>query len=211
MYKFPDEPVDWDPKMKWTDRLYLRAASFTPLVLYPGTKRRGRYEYKNKVLPAGSVLDFSMGKRKGVVKFDGPVTIPALFDMTNRYTAENPWMSITPFELITLRAGTKRAKGHTVVAGLGLGHQLIEVMKRKQVTRVTLVEREMDIVRLILPRLKNYLPDKPLSVTVADAREVVPKLTADVALIDIFPSYGYNQFVPCPNIPTVWCWGGSCT
>lgn len=38
-------------------------------------------------------------------------------------------------------------------------------------------------------------------------RGEVPKLAADVALIDIFHSYGGNDFVACPYITRVWCWG----
>jgi hypothetical protein len=34
-------------------------------------------------------------------------------------------------------------------------------------------------------------------------------MTADVALIDIFPHYGGNEFPRCPSIKRVWCWGAS--
>lgn len=207
---FPVEPIDWDPMMKFDARLYIRASSFQPMLLYPKAKRQGRFRYENQVLPAGKFLRTWLGNRQGVVKFDGPVSIPSLFDLDilARGHNTNPWMSITPSEVFTLRAGTKRAKGHTVMAGLGLGYQLIEVMKRKQVTRVTLVEKERDVVKLVLPRLKKHLPDKPLKVMVGDAKVIVPKLTADAALIDIFESFGWNRFPACPNIPSVWVWGG---
>ncbi len=209
-FGFPDTPVDWDPMMKFGARLYIRASSFQPALLYPKTRRQGRFQYENQVLPAGKPLQTWLGNRKGVVKFDRDITIPSLFDLEilAKGWNRNPWMSITPSEIFTLRAGTKRAKKHTVVAGLGLGYQLVDVMKRKQVTQVTLVEKERDVVKLVLPRLKKYLPDKPLKVMVGDAKILVPKLTADVALIDIFESFGWNRFPPCPNIPSVWIWGG---
>lgn len=204
---FSTEPIDWTPNIKWGPRLFVRAETYQPPLLFKKDKRRGRFTYENKVLPAGKLLHTWSGRRKGVVKFDGDITIPALFDAQLTSWTENPWMSITPSEVFTLRAGTKRARGHTVIAGLGLGYQLVEVMKRKQVTRVTLVEKEPDVVDLIMPKLSKLLPKKPLKIHLGDARQLVPKMKADVALIDIFPGYGYNTFVRCHEIPVVWCWG----
>lgn len=119
---FPESPVDWDPMMKFDARLYLRASSFQPMLLYPKTKRCGRFRYENKVLPAGKVLETWLGNRRGLVKFDGDITIPCLFDEEQRRWQNNPWMSITPSEIFTLRAGTKRAKGLSPsVASIGGG------------------------------------------------------------------------------------------
>lgn len=211
-YHFPDKPVDWNPKMKWEPYLFIRAETYQPPILFKKSKvKRGQFTYENIKLPAGRVLNTFLGRRRGFVKFDGDITIPALFEAKLRSWNDNPWMSMTPSELFTLRVGTKLAKGHTVVAGLGLGHQLTEVMNRKQVTKVTLVESESDVVSLVMPKLSKLLPDKPLKIEVGDARHLIPKMKADVALIDIFPDYGYNTFEKCPEIPVVWCWGGGIT
>lgn len=206
---FPETPVDWDPAMKWDARLYIRASSFKPTLLHSKKTSRGNFWYENQVLPHGKMLATWNGNRKGAVKFDGPVVIPSLFDRRSFRYDPNPWMSITPNEIFTLRAGTKRAKGHTVIAGLGLGYQLLEVMKREQVTRVTLVELEDDVVKLVMPKIRKLLPNKPLEVIVGNAKEIVPKLTADAALIDIFSSAGGNSFPRCAGIPSIWVWGGS--
>ena len=118
-------------------------------------------------------------------------------------------MSLTPMEMVTLRGGIRFAKKHTVVAGLGLGHQLIEVSRKKSVKKITLVESSQELVDWLLPRIKTFMGDAKLKVVVGDAKKLVPKMTADVALIDIFRSYGSNDFVECPKIPRVWCWGSA--
>ena len=43
------------------------------------------------------------------------------------------------------------------VAGLGLGYQLIEISKRPQVTRLTLVEKSRSIVDWLLPVITPHL------------------------------------------------------
>jgi spermidine synthase len=117
-----------------------------------------------------------------------------------------------PPEILTLREGTRLAKGRVVIAGLGLGHQLIEVSKRFQVKEIVLVEQSQELVDFYLPRVRS-LVKKKLTVIVGDAYEVVPTLSADVALIDIFPGYGHNEAATrelarrSPKIKKMWGWG----
>ena len=68
-------------------------------------------------------------------------------------------------EFFTLRGGTRFSRGHTVVAGLGLGHQLREVTHRKQVKRVTLIERSQSLLDFIMPALKPLLGPAPVEIT----------------------------------------------
>jgi len=122
----------------------------------------------------------------------------------------SPWMSFTPMEMLTLRPGVEFARGHTIVAGLGLGWQLEEVAKNPKVTRITLLERDQEIVDFILPRLTIK---KPLDVVIGDAYETITRVQADTALIDIFPSWGniglkmvkFKQVAP--QIKRWWGWG----
>jgi hypothetical protein len=158
------------------------------------------------------------GREVGTVVFDTDVPIPALYQRREPDDAgtgewnETPWMSITPAEIMTLRPGTRLAKGRVVIAGLGLGHQLIEVTKRLQVKRVTVVELDAELVDWILPAIRPHLR-KPVEVIVGDAYAVLPTLRADVALIDIFPGYGdgHRRVAElarrCPGIKTMWGWG----
>ena len=221
------QATPWSPSIAWAPEMNIRADSYNTTVLFPETtivkgldfspeatanrSPDGRFCYCRRLLPAGARLATYSGSRRGTVLFDGPVEIQGLYSLGRLYRGDRaPWMSLTPMEVMSLRSGTRLAKGHVVIAGLGLGHQLIEVAKRKQVTKITLVECEQTIVDWILPRVRQYLPaNVDLEVIVGDACTLIPKMTADVALIDIYPHYGDNEFPTCPNIPRVWVWGSA--
>lgn len=234
--------VPWDPEMKWQKELNLQAKTFKPLSLFKVKtlhnndinsatmsqvvqSPKKNFVYAEKRLKRGYGLQTISGNRKGTVFFDADVVIPALHDVAPFRSGwrTDPWMSITPMEVMTLRPGTKRAKGRVIVAGLGLGHQLIEVSKRKQVKEIILVEQSQELVDWILPRVRPHLARELTDVVVGDAKKVLRKMTADVALIDIFPDYGDNTFtewvdlpgttrreerpIPTPGIKSIWCWG----
>lgn len=223
----------WDQITRFEKELNVKASTFTPLNLFPelavsdeenphvilkNKKARAlspskTWMYCLKRVPKGYMLDLAIGGKSGNVIFDDDIAVPCVHEMAQHSNA--PWMSITPQELLSLRPGTRRAKGSVIIAGLGLGHQLIEVSKRKQVTKLTLVERSQELVDWLLPRILPHVDKRfrnNLKVVVDDAYKAVPKMKADVALIDIFSSYGWNDFNragPCPNIKTIWCWGSA--
>ena len=220
------------PNIKWAQELNIKADTYKVRNLFPSVtpsptadiqlstdhpemcvySPSEQFVYVVKILAPGAQLMTLYGKQRGSVMFNGPVLIPALHERCtwdkSKWERE-PWMSHTPMEFISLRGGTRRAKGHVVIAGLGLGHQLIEVMHKKGVKEVTLVERSQELVDWLMPSINAHIYDTKvvLNTIVGDAHDVVPKLKADVALIDIWPRYGGNHFEACPNIPVVWCWG----
>lgn len=220
--------VEWTPDLKWIPELNLSANSYQAHVRHlfevkptdavsPGQipessrvySRDKQWFYCERIFPRGYILDTLCGRKRGTVMFDDDVVIPSLHEEARSWTNQ-PWMSLTPMEMFTLRAGTRFAKGHVVVAGLGLGHQLVEVSLRKQVRCITLVERSDSLVNFILPQLKRFLGHPVDAVIVGDARKVVPEsCVADVALVDIFSGYGGNDFPKCPNVGKVWCWGSA--
>lgn len=227
---------DWHPEIKWARELNIVASSYNPPQLFDVRPFKGARPQPNKAEPdqyvrspsgvwqyqinelsTGTCLSTWSGSKLGTVMFDDPVLIPSIFrrvgGRVDREFDEIPWMSLTPAELLSLRVGTRKARGHVIVAGLGMGHQLAEVCKRKNVERVTLVEKDQDIIDWILPVVKPQLGDKLLDVIVGDAYKKLPKLSADVALIDIFKSYGNNSMdiKSPPNIKKVWVWGASPT
>jgi hypothetical protein len=246
--------TNWDPqKTIWAKELNLRASTYRVYDLFPRLKpteqgrlpcdckkgeyadsAKGKFRYLRRRLPARTTLKICSGKRIGSVLFDEDIIIPALYERPSedlggwkcRYGQESPWMSLTPppNEILTLRPGTRLAKGHTVVAGLGLGHQLLDVLRRKKVTQVTLVEKSQELAEWILPRLRSAYPNidwSKLAVEIGDAYKVIPKLTADVCLLDIFPDYGGNSYgafkLECcfrdagrpDSIPRIWAWGSA--
>lgn len=229
--------VPWSSAVKWQPQLDFKASTYNVLELFPGIvasddpvhllepgmfvdSPQRTFRYCVRLHRRGRPLLTWWGDQVGTVIFDGDVIIPALYEAQpedtrdEKYWNDAPWMSLTPAELMTLRPGTRMAKGKVVIAGLGLGHQLIEVGKRLQVKRIVLVERNQELVDWILPHLRPHVR-KPLEVVVGDAYEEIPKLHADIALIDIFPGYGDGHrrvaelARSSPHIKKFWGWGTS--
>lgn len=226
--------VPWTDKTRYLQEgVNIKASTYHPLNLFPevescgdehweATKKQraispsGSWLYVNKRLRKGVTLRIMQGSRESSVIFDGQVIIPCLYDKKkDGEWGRTPFMSLTPMEIFTLRPGTRLAKDHTIVAGLGLGHQLIEVCKRKSVKRVTLVEQSAELVEWMLPRVQPHLSGRQIEVVVGDAMKVLPTLTADVALVDIFDGYGNNHYerddllASCKTIKKLWCWGSA--
>jgi len=229
--------VPWNPAAKWEPKLNIKGDTYDVLEVFPGIVASdapvdelmpgqfvdspgGRFRYCVRLHRAGRPLLTWWGAEVGTVIFDSDVVIPALYQErapedpgTGKWNLA-PWMSLTPGEILTLRPGTRLAKGKVVIAGLGLGHQLIEVSKRLQVKKIVLVELDQELVDWMLPVLRPHIR-KPLEVLVGDAYEIIPKLTADVALIDIFPGYGdgFRRVAELakqsPRIKKFWGWGTS--
>lgn len=224
--------VPWNPAIKWEPELNIIGETYRPLNLFPelapsdapvdqlGPAEKADspgklFRYCIRLHRAGKRLMTWWGAQTGSVIFDSDVPIPAVFqcrDGEPGVWTESPWMSLTPAELITLREGTRMAKGRVVIAGLGLGHQLIEVSRRLQVKEIVLVELSQELVDFYLPRVRPHLK-KRLTVIIGDAYAVLPTLAADVALVDIFPAYGGNEAAMadlrrrCPKIKKMWGWG----
>ena len=227
--------VPWDPKVKWEPELNIKADSYPVRHLFEGVAASsarvdalqesqfvdspdGNWRYCVKLIPRGEKLDTWYGSKTGSVLFDGPVHIPAVHQKQRDEWEKNPWMSLTPGEIISMRGGLRRAKGRTIVAGLGLGHLLIDVSMRKQVTSLVLVEKSQQLVDWVLPRVKPFMRSGlEVEVVIGDAMKEMPKLSADVALVDIFDTYGNNDWErdqlrrECKNIGYIWVWGAAVT
>lgn len=201
-------PVAWDPKIPFSDCLNIYAGTYTQPSIFkvkpsyasdPNEVVNKRWTmamspgknwcYRERVLKAGVMLDTISGSRRGIVRFEDEVLIPMIHQ--RRYGKwGSVWMSFTPLEFFTLRPGTKLARGHTIIAGLGMGYQLEQVCKKKSVTKVTLIEIDQELVDWILPRLD--LNGKEVEIIIGDAEELLLNMTADVALVDIYKTYGTN-------------------
>lgn len=229
-----DNAVPWDPEMPWEKYLIIKASTYnvgksffkvepTPhnhpdmdsdeqKVISPDNQ----WLYRERIIPRGSALRTYSGVKNGRIVFNDDVRMPMLYQKEHDYDGwqHSPWMSFTPMEHFTLRPGTRLAKGHTIVAGLGLGYQLEAVCKKSSVTQVTLIEKEKGLVDWLLPLMETH--GKVKDVIIGDAEQLLPTMTADVALVDIYVRYGNNGQrlrQRCQNepitIPKVWCWGAA--
>ena len=79
--------------------------------------------------------------------FDKPFSYSALFE------AKNLWMSLNPNEINTMASSIERAKGRALVLGLGMGYITYMLSNKKNVSSITVVERNKENIALF----KKYL------------------------------------------------------
>lgn len=206
----PDMPfeldlgIDGDSYQRWVNSRML-FPNVVPSLLGDDFRAYGSFKYRHRQLPRGEFLRTFCGRRLGRVCFSTPVSVPVLDE------GGRTWMSLTPAEVFSLRAGTKLARGRVIIGGLGLGHQLIEVTHKRSVREVVVVEKERALLTWLWPRIQEHCGKAPVEVVEGAAEKVIPTMEADVALVDIEPSYGYNTFPRCPNVGRLWVWGSSPT
>jgi hypothetical protein len=143
------------------------------------------------------------GKRYGHVRFDGPIHIPVLADKFDQ-----PWMSVTPSEVLNMRSGVRKARGTVLVGGLGLGIIIRLLQAKKTVKSITVVERDEALIGL----MKSFYPEVQLIHSdfykYADAHIQ----NFDSVLVDIWDGYGdasYDrEYVQIKKAHSrVWGWG----
>jgi hypothetical protein len=113
----------------------------------------GRYAYAPAILKAGDGLEvpFAPERDSAEVRFTGDVNIPRLVE-ARRGSEETSWrnwrvwMSLTPAEFWSQRSGIRHARDTVVVGGLGMGWQLAQIAKRKQVKRIVVVEQSQELL-----------------------------------------------------------------
>ena len=100
------------------------------------------------------------------------------------------WMSIVPMEVESQELGIASAHGHTAVLGLGMGWCAANVALRDDVERVTIVERDPDIVALVAALgVFEQLPEAArakIEIVPADALAWRPDKPVDSLQIDIW-------------------------
>ena len=206
-WRRPAKAVDWHPDLSFSPELLLTASSwpYNPLFDTPvvdldnhddgitwcpkGTKRHpgDAWGYRNVWLPKGEPLSTSSGRRRGRVWFDAGVAIPVLF----RGRPNRVWMSHTPMEAFTLRAGIKKASGRVAIAGLGLGYQLREIAKKRSVKSIKVFEISQPLCNWYGQRLVEEISSssgKPIELSCENAYDA--DFTGfDSVIFDIWASY----------------------
>lgn len=185
------------------------------------------WEYSQRVImgwPVGGKFwtkcGLSMPSRmRSMITFDAPTLIPVLWDTKE----QKVWMSLTPMEVVTQRQGIARARGHVLMAGLGMGWLADRVLAKPGVTRVTIVDIRPDVVEVFgRPLQDKYGKDKCKLVTddvwnylniKSQDQTLIPKLDQYTShLFDIWASYsgasisaGFASVKKCA--PKAWAWG----
>jgi hypothetical protein len=96
--------------------------------------------------------------------FDGVVSIPILAGSTG-----NPWMSLVPMEVLTLRKLIRYAKGNVGIAGMGLGYLATRVIESPRVTELTVYERDPAVLSFFGESVVKRGQELGKSVTLVEA------------------------------------------
>ena len=105
------------------------------------------------------------------------------------------WMLITPNEIETMRPAVAKARGRVLAFGLGLGYFPFMVLEKTEVSSVTVVERDPDVLSLFQEELLPQFPHKEkISLVHADAfdfaRERLPGGGWDFVFTDLWHDAG---------------------
>ncbi len=112
------------------------------------------------------------------------------------------WMTVTPNEIETMKEPIRESRGRVLTLGLGLGYYLFHVLRKEEVTSVTVVERDTTVISLFREHLLPQFPfPEKLRILQADAfsylEEVLPGERFDVIFSDIWhdPSDGLELYL----------------
>ena len=128
------------------------------------------------------------------------------------------WMSLTPLEIESEEIGIFAAQGHVLIYGLGMGWAMTAVAARPEVTSVTVVERDGEILalhdELDLPAQLDEAARGKIRIVQGDAFDYRPEAPVDLLFPDIWlPLVGDDRFGEVRRMQanvgarSVYCWG----
>jgi len=123
-----------------------------------------------KILSEGQTKNFELKKQKITkddVKLaemraifnprDIPPKIGTLMVLSRKSSSYNDCvMSDAEFEKMTNTQIVNVARGNVLIAGLGIGMILIPLLKDKGVKKITVIEKEKDLINLIFSKIKKH-------------------------------------------------------
>jgi hypothetical protein len=103
-----------------------------------------------------------------------------------------PMMSDTPAEQRTNVDVVEKAHGNVLIAGLGIGMILVPILDKQRVRHVTVVEKSADVIKLVMPALREYLSDDYNTKLVVEHKDIFAfepdkTLKWDTIYLDIWP------------------------
>ena len=113
--------------------------------------------------------------------FTEPFRYPALLE------GDALWMSVSPNEVETMRAPIRRARGKALALGLGMGYYAFRIAEKPEVSSVTVVAREEDVIGLFREYLLPQMPNgHKIHIVHADAFEYMQDTAPSVGFDHVF-------------------------
>ena len=126
-------------------------------------------------------------------------------------------MSNTPMEVWTNMAFIRAAKDDILINGLGLGMLLHALLPKPEVTSITVVEIEQDVVNLTAPHFQEHINSGRLKIVVADCFKHIPPKGQKYGAVwhDIWDNFSDDNLFQMTKLKlkyckrTKWqgCWG----
>jgi spermidine synthase len=159
---------------------------FWPVAL-PGGSSGKWTVYQATVSPEKAMMD---SLKHCMAGFPEMSVSPGTYTVLARATTHGPevMMSNTQFEYRTNIEFVGRAHGQVLVNGLGIGMLLRPLAARAEVERITVVEKDRDILQLIAPHYQDLIDAGKLRIIHGDAFKYVPDQYYDCIMHDIWPT-----------------------
>jgi hypothetical protein len=116
------------------------------------------------------------------------------------------WMSLSPVEVESLAPHVSQMRGHVVIGGLGMGLALYNALQRPAVRRVSVLERDSEVIALFAAITGPGWPASDrFSIEWVDARDWRSPEPVDYLYVDIWDKVGAleaaaNTRIICRNL-----------
>jgi hypothetical protein len=118
------------------------------------------------------------------------------------------WMSVTPFEMMTMQPILDQLSGSIVTLGLGLGYFAFMAANNPRVTHVTVVEKDATLIDLFNNHILPFFPNKSkLTIIKMDAFEYIQTPSVvDHIFVDIYHTAmdGWPLYLRFKSLETTW-------
>ncbi len=115
-------------------------------------------------------------------------------------------MSNTPAEIEDHYKFIQKASGKVLVGGLGLGMVLKCLLDKKYVTKVTVIEKSLDVINLVASAYNN---DPRVEIVNADVFDYKPQEKYDCAWFDIWDNISGEEYPEMKKLHRKYCrWVG---
>ncbi len=118
------------------------------------------------------------------------------------------WMSVTPFEMMTMQPILDQLSGSIVTLGLGLGYFAFMAANNPRVTHVTVIEKDATLIDLFNNHILPFFPNKSkLTIIKMDAFDYIQTPSdVDHIFVDIYHTAmdGWPLYLRFKSLETTW-------
>lgn len=147
------------PSVELLDPLEYQNSSYIQKIKFP-TIKRANWEMKtSSYAPFEAFVCREITLEKDMKELPHIGFFAEKFDFPAVFENGREWMTVTPNEIETMKAPIAEAHGRVITLGLGLGYFTHQVSEKDEVSSVTVIERDENVISLfkefILPQFEH--------------------------------------------------------